>query len=72
MRAGKKDGYKEAGHDFNFKLTKSVTRPIKADFEHMTDLSEVKKNFRDADGSVKTQPRNFLVCPPKQGQIGKG
>ena len=65
MRSFKHESYKEVGHDFNFKLTKSVKRPIGADFDHMTDLKDVKKNYRNGDGSVVTEPRNFLTSPPK-------
>ena len=67
MRAGKKDGYKDSGHDVNFKPAKDLQRKIKADFEHMVDYKEVKKNFRDTDGSVKIEPRNFLTNPIKKG-----
>ena len=34
MRAGKKDGYKEAGHDVAFKPAKDTQRHVKADFDH--------------------------------------
>jgi len=32
MRAPKKDGYKEGGHDLNFKPAKTVQKKVKADF----------------------------------------
>ena len=67
MRAPKKDGYKEAGHDLDFKPAKDIQRHVKADFDHMADFKEVKKSYRDADGSVKTEPRNFLTNPMKKG-----
>lgn len=38
----------------------------------MTDRVEVKKNYRDADGAVITQPKNFYTTPAKVGQVGKG
>ena len=33
----------------------------------MTDLKEVKKTYRDPDGAVITQPKNFLTNPMKKG-----
>lgn len=65
MRAPKKDGYKEAGHDLAFKPAKDLQRKVKADFPHMVDHTEVKKNYRDTDGAVKLEPRNFLTNPIK-------
>lgn len=44
---------------------------VKADFEHMTDHVEIKKNRKGPDGVI-TEPRNFLTNPPKQGEVGKG
>jgi hypothetical protein len=38
----------------------------------MTDLKEVKKKIKNDDGSVPTEPRNFLTNPPKKGEVGKG
>lgn len=70
MRTHKKDGYKEAGHDRDFKPAKQVQRKVKADFEHMQDYTEVKKNFKGPDGVI-TEPRNFLTNPPKVGLVGK-
>jgi hypothetical protein len=72
MREIKKDGYKEGGHEQNFKPAKSVQRKIRADFEHMTDFKEVSKNRKGPDGAVITEPRNFLTNPPKKGEVGKG
>ena len=71
MRTTKKDGYKAAGHDFNFKPAKTVQRKVKADFEHATDHVDVKKNYKGPDGVI-IEPRNFLTNPPKAGQVGKG
>lgn len=71
MRSHKKDGHKEAGHDFNFKPAKSVPRKVTAAFEHMTDFKDVKKNYKGPDGVI-IGPVNFLTTPPKFGMIGKG
>ena len=72
MRESKKDGHKDAGHDMAFKPAKSIPRPVKADFEHKTDHVEKKKNYRDGDGAVIIENRNFLTNPPKKGLVGKG
>ena len=72
MRQGKKDGYKEAGHDFNFKPAKDTMRKVKSDFPHMQEENFPKKNHRDAEGHVIIEPRNFVTNNPRKGQIGKG
>ena len=33
----------------------------------MTDLNEVKKDHKDAEGAVIIEPRNFLTNPIKKG-----
>ena len=71
MRESKKDAYKEAGHDKPFKPAKDIHKKVVADFEHKTDLLEVKKQYRDGEGHVIIEPRNFLTSPIKKGQIGK-
>lgn len=38
----------------------------------MTDHVDIKKNRKAPDGSVITEPRNFLTNPPKFGEVGKG
>lgn len=72
LRDGKKDGHKDAGHDIAFKPAKDIHRKVKPDYEHHTDLKEVKKNYRDSEGAVITENRNFLTNPPRQGVVGKG
>jgi hypothetical protein len=67
MRAAKKDGFKEAGHEVAFKPAKDINRKVKADFEHKTDLVDIKKTYKDAEGKVITEPPNFVTNPPKQG-----
>mmetsp|Transcript_11408 Transcript_11408/g.8365 ORF Transcript_11408/g.8365 Transcript_11408/m.8365 type:complete len:111 (+) Transcript_11408:310-642(+) len=71
MREAEKEGYKKAGHDMNFKPAKDIHRKVKADFEHATDLKPVKKNYRDAEGAVIIEPRNFLTTGVKKGQFGR-
>jgi hypothetical protein len=71
MRTTKKDGHKDAGHDMNFRPAKAVKRTVGADFDHMTDYKEVKKNYKGPDGVI-IGPINFLTNPPKRGVVGKG
>jgi len=40
--------------------------------EHMVENAHTKKMYRDEEGAVITEPRNFLTNPPKKGQIGDG
>jgi hypothetical protein len=72
MREAKKEGYKEAGHDFNFKPAKSVPHKLGIGFDHMTDYKAVNKCKKGPDGAVIIEPRNFLTNPPKEGTVGKG
>jgi hypothetical protein len=72
MRAPKKDGFKEAGHEMNFRPAKTIQRKVKADFTHLTDYREVTRVAKDEDGHVKIGPINFLTNPPKKGNLGKG
>ena len=46
-------------------------KPYKASYEHMNDRVDVKKNFRDEKGAVKTAAKNFYTSPAKQGRVGK-
>ena len=72
MRTAKHEGYKDAGHDKDFKPAMNISRKVKADFDHLTDLVEKKKSHKGEDGHVILEPRNFLTNPPKQGEVGKG
>jgi hypothetical protein len=67
MRQFKKDGFRDGGHDFNFKPAKTVQRKVKADFDHMPEDKFIKKNYRDVDRSVITEKPNFLTNPIKEG-----
>lgn len=71
MRTSKHEGYKDAGHDKDFKPAKDINRKVRADFVHMTDYVEKKKNRKGDDGAVIIEPRNFLTNPPKVGEVGK-
>ena len=72
MRTAVKDGFKEGGHEMNFKPAKTVQRKIKADFEHKTDFKEIDRCRKGPDGAVILGPINFLTNPPKKGIVGKG
>ena len=71
MRVNKRDGHKEAGHDFAFKPAKTVKVGSGGAYEHKSDFKEVKINRKGPDGVI-TEPRNFLTSPPKKGKVGKG
>ena len=36
----------------------------------MKEIDEVKKNYRDDEGAVITELRNFTTMNPKKGQVG--
>jgi hypothetical protein len=72
MRTNVHEGYKEAGHDKDFKPAKDINRKnYRADFPHMTDYVEKKKSRKAPEGGVLIEPRNFLTNPPKKGEVGK-
>lgn len=56
-----------AEHDRPFKPTRHVQQPLKLAHEHMQADNHVKKNFRNEDGEVITEPRNFTTMPAKKG-----
>ena len=74
MRTMVKDAYTRGGHDRDFRPTKNPQEKLhKATYEYKCDPpSKDKKNYRDEDGKVITQPRGFLNNPVKKGQVGKG
>ena len=41
-------------------------------YEHQPERVHIAKNFKDEEGAVITQPRNFMTSPPKLGRVGKG
>lgn len=38
----------------------------------MVENNHTKKMYRDEEGAVITEPRNFLTNPPKKGRNGEG
>jgi len=55
-----KDGYIKAGHEENFKLARiKPDLPYRAPYEHKSDFTKRKKNYRDRDGHLIISPRNF-------------
>lgn len=56
-----------AEHDRAFKPCRHVRMSSNAAFEHMQDINHVKKNCKNEDGEVITEPRNFVTAPPKKG-----
>ena len=68
LRSEVKDGHLKAGHDKAFRPAKIVpSSDHKTEFEHKTNLLDVKKKYRDDEGFVITSPRNFVTSPPKKG-----
>ncbi len=72
MRDSKKTSGTVAEHDRPFRPAKAIQKRVEADFEHKTDLNDVKKVYKNPDGEVIFAPTNFLTNPPKKGQSGKG
>ena len=68
------DGWKNAGHDYNFKPAKAVH--VKVDrnlpFEYVADPPRYKKMLKDEDGKVITENRNFYTTGMKKGRVGFG
>ena len=62
-----KDGHLKAGHDKVFKPAKTVPEKVKASYEHVTELVDVKKKIRDEEGKVIIAPPNIKTNPPKRG-----
>lgn len=72
LRTADPEGHKNAGHDMPFKPAKVVRdKPYKAPYEHMKDRVDIKKNYRDADGNVIVEDKNFYTSPAKKGRVGK-
>ena len=60
-----------AGHEKAFSPSKIVKLSYKPPYEHAAERVNVVKNFKDEEGNVITQPRNFQTSPPKVGNVGK-
>ena len=67
FRAGKKDAHKDAGHEAAFKPAKDTNKRVVLGYDHMTNLKETKKTYRDPEGAVIIAPHNFLNNPMKRG-----
>lgn len=68
-----KNGYKLAGHDFNFKPAKTVQTkvPNKLPYPYKEHGFKPKIVYKDAEGAVITGPRNFYTTKMKKGRVGK-
>ena len=73
-RTQTKDGWKIAGHDFNFKPAKSVHHkvPNKLPYVYKENGPKAKIIYKDAEGAVITGPPNFYTNKMKKGRTGKG
>jgi len=69
-----KETYKKGGHEIDFKPAKVVHEKVpKAAYPYIPQgANMVKKNYRDAEGAVITEPPNFLTTRMKKGKVGKG
>jgi len=65
------DKIQAAGHEKNFSPSKIVKLNYKPPYEHQQERVHIAKNFRDEEGAVVIQPRNFLTSPPRKGKVGK-
>lgn len=72
LRTTSNDGHLKAGHLAPFRPTKAPQiKDHKAPYEHMNERTEVKKNYRDADGHVIIKSRNIITNGLKSGEVGK-
>ena len=75
MRTNVKDGYLKGGHDRNFIPAKVVQEKMKKlPYNYMPLMENVKDpaKYRDEEGGVITENRNFYTNPVKRGNVGKG
>ncbi len=63
----------EVGNEKPFKPQSMVKVKVKSAYEHMTDFTEIQKNFRSEENprEVLTMPPNIQTNPIKKGQHGK-
>jgi hypothetical protein len=68
-----KDGWKMAGHDFNFKPARTVHHkvPNKLPYRYMEQGGKKKIIYKDAEGAVITGPPNFYTNEMKKGRVGR-
>lgn len=65
LRSDIKDGHLKS-HDKAFVPAKVVReKPHLASYEHKSDLHDIKRSLRDAEGAVIIGPRNFFTTPSK-------
>jgi len=50
---------KPAEHDKPFRPIRHIRQPTNSAHPHMVDTNHVKKNFRDEEGAVIIEPKNF-------------
>ena len=71
LRTIVKDGYLKGGHELNFKPAKTCTfkkTQTGAAYEYMEQGPPKKKNYRNEDKEVMTEPKGFLTNPMKKGR----
>lgn len=66
IRTHIKDGHLKAGHEQAFRPAKHFKIPVKSSYIHLTDYTEVKKNYKDEEGHVKIAPKNMVISMGKK------
>jgi len=71
-RTLEKDGFKKAGHDIDFKPARVVHEKVPKHYPYIPLGPKAKKVYRNAEGEVITEGRNFYTTRLKQGKSGPG
>ena len=71
LRKFEKDGFLKGGHEINWKYAKQVTHTHQittAAHEYICTEPHKRKNYRNEDREVITEPKNFLTRPLLKGR----
>jgi len=69
-----KDGFKLGGHDMEFRPAKAIHEKVHrpAAYPYIALGPKAKKSFKNAEGEVITENRNFYTTRLKTGKCGRG
>ena len=71
MRTNVKDGWKNAGHERDFKPARDTqAKMYKMSYPYVEEGAKKKKSYKDEEGGVTIGPTNFYTSPIKKGQAG--
>lgn len=71
MRTNVKDGWKNAGHERDFKPARDTQEKIyKMSYPYIEERGKKTKCYKDPEGGVTIGNRNFYTSPVKKGQAG--